>query len=138
MTQGKKKYDYRRNLGTIGGGSGPAVQTPSPYSNHTNTKHYPPKVADTYDNYPPSKQSKKVEPQPVEAYEPQPYHGAVSQPYTPVSQPSYPAAYNNISTRKAQHSTYMCESHPEEELSYFCFDCDVPICPECAIHGSHR
>lgn len=32
----------------------------------------------------------------------------------------------------------MCDTHPEEELSYFCFDCNIPICPECAIHGSHR
>lgn len=32
----------------------------------------------------------------------------------------------------------MCTEHPEDELSYFCFSCNKPICPECAIHGTHR
>ena len=32
-----------------------------------------------------------------------------------------------------------CREHPEEEVSYFCFDCNVPpVCPECVIHGEHR
>ena len=33
----------------------------------------------------------------------------------------------------------MCREHPEEEVQYFCFDCNVPpVCPECVIHGEHR
>lgn len=32
-----------------------------------------------------------------------------------------------------------CKDHPEEEVSYFCFDCRCPpICPECVIHGYHK
>ena len=32
-----------------------------------------------------------------------------------------------------------CKDHPEEEVSYFCFECHVePICPECVIHGAHQ
>ena len=29
--------------------------------------------------------------------------------------------------------------HPDEEISYFCFDClNNCICPECVIHGTHK
>lgn len=32
-----------------------------------------------------------------------------------------------------------CKEHPEEEVQYFCFECNTsPICPECVIHGSHQ
>ena len=32
-----------------------------------------------------------------------------------------------------------CLEHPEEEISYFCFDCLTDcICPECVIHGVHK
>ena len=32
-----------------------------------------------------------------------------------------------------------CKEHPEEEVQYFCHDCNVPpFCPECVIHGIHR
>jgi len=34
-----------------------------------------------------------------------------------------------------------CREHPEEEVSYFCFDCQAvsgPICSECVIHGLHK
>ncbi|KAK2952075.1 putative b-box zinc finger family protein [Blattamonas nauphoetae] len=32
-----------------------------------------------------------------------------------------------------------CSEHPEEELSYYCLDCEGQcICAECAIRGSHR
>ena len=32
-----------------------------------------------------------------------------------------------------------CREHPEEEVQYFCFECNVPpVCPECVIHGEHR
>jgi hypothetical protein len=32
-----------------------------------------------------------------------------------------------------------CLEHPEEEISYFCFECmSQCICPECVIHGAHR
>jgi hypothetical protein len=32
-----------------------------------------------------------------------------------------------------------CREHPEEEVSYFCFDCvSQPICSECVVRGSHR
>lgn len=33
---------------------------------------------------------------------------------------------------------YSCKDHPDEDLTYFCFSCSKPICPECAIHGSHK
>lgn len=33
---------------------------------------------------------------------------------------------------------YPCKDHTEEELTYFCFSCCKPICPECAIHGNHK
>lgn len=32
----------------------------------------------------------------------------------------------------------ICPQHSDEELTYYCFTCKKPICPECAIHGSHR
>ena len=35
-------------------------------------------------------------------------------------------------------SSYMCSSHREEELTYYCFTCQETICPECAIHGPHH
>ena len=32
-----------------------------------------------------------------------------------------------------------CQDHPEEEISYYCFDCKGHcICPECIIHGVHK
>jgi len=32
-----------------------------------------------------------------------------------------------------------CIEHPDEEISYFCFDCLANcICPECVIHGIHK
>jgi len=32
-----------------------------------------------------------------------------------------------------------CNSHPDEEVTYFCFDCLVPpVCSECVIHGIHK
>ena len=32
-----------------------------------------------------------------------------------------------------------CRDHPDEEVSYYCFDCSCPpICSECVIHGAHR
>jgi len=32
-----------------------------------------------------------------------------------------------------------CIEHPDEEISYYCFDCLAScICPECVIHGSHK
>jgi len=32
-----------------------------------------------------------------------------------------------------------CREHPEEEVSYFCHDCNVPpVCSECVIHGKHN
>ena len=30
---------------------------------------------------------------------------------------------------------YYCKEHSEEEISYYCFNCQDNICPECAIHG---
>ncbi|CAD8114474.1 unnamed protein product [Paramecium sonneborni] len=38
-----------------------------------------------------------------------------------------------------QHSRNQCLDHPDEEVSYFCFDCNSKcICPECIIHGIHK
>ena len=52
----------------------------------------------------------------------------------PVSQPSYTGSKKTL-----QHqSVYPCADHPDEELTYYCFTCNRPICPECAIHGLHR
>ena len=32
-----------------------------------------------------------------------------------------------------------CNLHPEERISYFCFDClDNCICAECVIHGNNN
>jgi hypothetical protein len=32
-----------------------------------------------------------------------------------------------------------CKEHPDEEVTYFCFDCSCPpICSECVIHGDHK
>ena len=32
-----------------------------------------------------------------------------------------------------------CPEHPDEEISYFCFNCiSNCICPECIIHGVHK
>ena len=32
-----------------------------------------------------------------------------------------------------------CIEHPDEEISYYCFDCLANcICPECVIHGAHK
>lgn len=32
-----------------------------------------------------------------------------------------------------------CDSHPDEEVTYFCFDCLIPpVCSECVIHGVHK
>ena len=32
-----------------------------------------------------------------------------------------------------------CNSHPDEEVSYFCFDClTPPVCSECVVHGIHK
>lgn len=38
-----------------------------------------------------------------------------------------------------RHIRDFCKDHPEEEVQYFCFDCQTaPICPECVIHGAHH
>ena len=60
--------------------------------------------------------------------------GVKSYPSAPVSQPSY----SNKTKSNFQQITYPCNDHPEEELTYYCFTCNRPICPECAIHGLHR
>ena len=32
-----------------------------------------------------------------------------------------------------------CNSHPDENVTYFCFDClTPPVCSECVVHGIHR
>ncbi|CAD8181025.1 unnamed protein product [Paramecium pentaurelia] len=37
------------------------------------------------------------------------------------------------------HQKGMCVDHPDEEVSYYCFDCNSKcICPECIIHGIHK
>jgi hypothetical protein len=53
-------------------------------------------------------------------------------PPAPVSQPSF------SSNPKKYQLQYPCPDHAEEELTYFCFSCNNPICPECAIHGLHK
>ena len=40
---------------------------------------------------------------------------------------------NGSSSKKA---IYYCKEHIEEEITYYCFNCWVNICPECAIHGT--
>ncbi|CAD8095977.1 unnamed protein product [Paramecium sonneborni] len=38
-----------------------------------------------------------------------------------------------------QHMRGFCVDHPDEEISYYCFDCNSKcICPECIIHGIHK
>jgi len=33
----------------------------------------------------------------------------------------------------------MCREHPDENLNYYCFDCNCEcICCECIVHGVHR
>ena len=59
--------------------------------------------------------------------------GSKYYPSAPVSQPSYPGAKKN-----SYQIAYPCSDHADEELTYFCFTCNRPICPECAIHGLHR
>ena len=41
-------------------------------------------------------------------------------------------------TNKTPHTVFYCKIHAEEELTYYCFTCYENICPECAIHGSHK
>jgi DNA-directed RNA polymerase subunit RPC12/RpoP len=50
-------------------------------------------------------------------------------------QPLFPAASNPAPSKKI---VYYCKEHSEEEISYYCFTCWANICPECAIHGSHK
>jgi hypothetical protein len=57
-------------------------------------------------------------------------------PSAPVSQPSYSGV--GAAKKAIYQPTYPCNDHPEEELTYYCFTCNRPICPECAIHGQHR
>lgn len=39
--------------------------------------------------------------------------------------------------RKTMRS--FCIEHPDEEISYFCFDCLTNcVCSECVIHGPHK
>jgi hypothetical protein len=54
-------------------------------------------------------------------------------PPQPVSQPSF-----SSNPKKGYQLQYPCPDHSEEELTYFCFSCNNPICPECAIHGLHK
>lgn len=38
-----------------------------------------------------------------------------------------------------RHMRELCRDHPEEEVTYYCYDCNKPpVCPECIIHGSCR
>ena len=35
-------------------------------------------------------------------------------------------------------SRVCCKTHPDEYITYYCFDCQSsPICAECVIHGVH-
>jgi hypothetical protein len=63
-------------------------------------------------------------------------YGSRMYPSVPVSQPSYTGA--PPAKKAAYQLTYPCSDHPEEELTYYCFSCTRPICPECAIHGLHK
>lgn len=47
-------------------------------------------------------------------------------------------SFNN-STPMLKAVKGFCPEHPEEEISYFCFNClSNCICPECIIHGVHK
>lgn len=36
-------------------------------------------------------------------------------------------------------SDAFCQSHPDEDVKYFCFDClSPPVCSECVVHGIHK
>ena len=46
-----------------------------------------------------------------------------------------------VQYRREEYSTVpdLCREHPDEQLGYFCFDCESEcICAECVIHGQHR
>ena len=47
---------------------------------------------------------------------------------------------NDSSLRQSvKYPRMYCKDHPDEELSYFCFDCLTDcICSECIIHGVHK
>ena len=75
--------------------------------------------ADTYVAAPPTKYPAKESPEFEPRYQPQPQR---SQPV--------PAYYNEDA---------YCKSHPDEEVKYFCFDCQTPpVCSECVVHGIHK
>ncbi|CAD8096258.1 unnamed protein product [Paramecium sonneborni] len=50
----------------------------------------------------------------------------------------------NMSKQQSENSLIQnikgnCIDHPDEEVSYYCFDCNSKcICPECIIHGIHK
>jgi len=47
-------------------------------------------------------------------------------------------SFNN-STPMLKAVKGFCPEHPDEEISYFCFNCiSNCICPECIIHGVHK
>lgn len=47
-------------------------------------------------------------------------------------------SFNN-STPMLKAVKGFCPEHPDEEISYFCFNCvSNCICPECIIHGIHK
>lgn len=51
------------------------------------------------------------------------------------TQPNYTSA---VYSEKISPGEY-CNCHPDEKVTYFCFDClTPPVCSECVIHGIHK
>lgn len=62
----------------------------------------------------------------------------------PASYSDYPSYKEAAATKSPLGSSAFvekrnCLEHPEEELLYYCFECNCEcICPECVIHGKHK
>jgi hypothetical protein len=49
------------------------------------------------------------------------------------------SSMNSLKPQPLRQIRDYCQEHPDEEVSYFCFQCKVaPICSECVIHGDHQ
>ena len=88
----------------------------------------PPSASELISMVPPDQRENPVQPQPT------------------LSQQSYNAGATNTS-RRSEHpgvGRHMrperdpCAEHPDEEVSYFCFDCMCVVCSECVVHGIHK
>lgn len=119
--KGKKKYDYRKNINPSANSQKDKVIEERPNRQKPTESIEQSRAKDGRNDI--RTKDRDYEPTPQSSY----YAPPITQP-----------PYSSNPKKNSYLPTYPCQDHPDEELTYFCFTCHKPICPECAIHGFHK